>query len=317
MMKHALTPLATKLLGAAALVLAPSAAIAAEENGNEGARYKLADRTFSTAKSDAILGQGSALAALLGQQGVAVREAPSALPQPSSSFAANDRPNPYFQRAAVTSAAHPSRPDVFGTIALEVGSTPFDSRWSAVERRPVIGAARYYASQLRGMRQADALDLVNRYVNQRVAFTEDRAQFGRADRWLAASETLSRGRGDCEDYAIAKMQMLRAAGFAAEDLYLVVLKDLVRRADHAVLVVRANGRFHVLDNGTDRILDAADIADYRPILTYSAGKAWTHGYQRFGRPLAPLTVASYQAPLKDGQRVALADIMPVRPAANR
>ena len=45
-----------------------------------------------------------------------------------------------------------------------------------------------------------------------------------------------------------------------KDLYLVVLKDLSRRADHAVLVVRAAGRFLVLDNGTDRIVDSADVA---------------------------------------------------------
>ena len=320
MMKHAPIPLAAKLLGAAALVLAPSAAFAADETQREGARFQLAERTFSTAKSDAILGQGSALAALLGKQGVAVREAPRSLPQPAN-YASAERPaggNPYFTNAALDRSAHPSRPDVFGTVAIEVGATPFDTRWQSVERRPVTGNARAYASRLRYVPEERALDLVNRYVNGRVAFTEDRAQFGRADRWLAASDTLARGRGDCEDYAIAKLQMLRAAGFDSRDLYLVVLKDLVRRADHAVLVVRSGGRFHVLDNGTDRVLDAAEIADYRPILTYSAGKAWTHGYQRHDRPdFPPVTLANYRPALKDGQRVALADIMPVRPAADR
>ncbi|MBW0145859.1 transglutaminase-like cysteine peptidase [Sphingomicrobium clamense] len=317
MIKHAPISLALKLSSAAALLLAPSAALAEDDAGKNGAQFQLAERTFSSAKSDAILGQGSALAALLGKQGVAVREAPARLPAPAS-YAAYDRPTPYVQRAAIDRRAHPSRPDLFGTVALEVGKTPFDQRWAAVERRPVYGAAARYARGLRGMNEATILDRVNRYVNGRVAFTEDRAQFGRADRWLSAGETFSRGRGDCEDYAIAKMQMLRAAGFASDDLYLVVLKDLVRRADHAVLAVRSGGRFQVLDNGTDRIVDAADIADYRPILTYSAGKAWTHGYQRYDRPdFPPVNIASYMPALQDGQRVALADIMPVRPAANR
>ena len=97
------------------------------------------------------------------------------------------------------------------------------------------------------------LEAVDWYVNKRVRFVEDQADWGRPDVWSAASETLGRGRGDCEDYAIAKMAMLRQAGFADRDLYLVVLKDLVRRADHAVLVVRAGGHMYVLDNGTDRV----------------------------------------------------------------
>ena len=65
---------------------------------------------------------------------------------------------------------------------------------------------------------------------------------GVADRWSAADDTLARGRGDCEDYALAKLAMLRRAGFADRDLYLVLVKDLARRADHAVLVVRSDGK---------------------------------------------------------------------------
>jgi predicted transglutaminase-like cysteine proteinase len=117
--------------------------------------------------------------------------------------------------------------------------------------------------------------------------------------WSVAGETLRRGRGDCEDYAIAKLQMLRHAGFADRDLYLVVVKDLVRRSDHAVLVVRAEGRMLLLDNGTDRIADAASAQDYRPVLSFAAGHVWTHGYQRSQPPVtiaeatpAPVVTAS-------------------------
>ena len=75
------------------------------------------------------------------------------------------------------------------------------------------------------------------------------------------------------------MQMLRAAGFADRDLYLVVLRDLVRRSDHAVLVARASGRMVVLDNGTDELLDTDRVKDYRPILTFASYGEWTHGYR--------------------------------------
>jgi len=131
---------------------------------------------------------------------------------------------------------------------------------------------------------------VNNYVNARVRFVDDRVQFGVADRWLMPSETLARGQGDCEDFALAKRAMLRTAGVAERDLYLVVLKDLSRRADHAVLVVRAAGRFLVLDNGTDRIVDSSDVQDYKPMLTFAAaGRTYTHGYRR---DVPPVTYAA-------------------------
>ena len=59
----------------------------------------------------------------------------------------------------------------------------------------------------------------------------------------------------------------------------MIAKDLVRRADHAVLVVRAGGHMFVLDNGTDRLLDSESVSDYRPVLTFAANGAWTHGYR--------------------------------------
>ena len=177
--------------------------------------------------------------------------------------------------------------------------TPLDYRWRKVERARVSGAPAAFASALRDRPALDRLDAVNRYVNSRVTFTDDLRQYRTADLWSAAGETLRRGRGDCEDYAIAKLQMLRHAGFADRDLYLVVVKDLVRRADHAVLVVRAEGRMLLLDNGTDRIADAATAQDYRPVFSFAAGRVWTHGYQRSQPPVtiaeapaAPIVTAS-------------------------
>jgi hypothetical protein len=43
-------------------------------------------------------------------------------------------------------------------------------------------------------------------------------------------------------------------------------------------VVRSEGRFWLLDNNTDRLVDASGANDYRPILSYGAGGKWLHGY---------------------------------------
>jgi predicted transglutaminase-like cysteine proteinase len=249
----------------------------------------VASASFS--KAEAILGGTSRLAAILTEQQGGPAPAvprPAALSIPQVSYGAlateNRLPSP-----AVTSG----RPDLFGSVALSVRRTPLDGRWRKVARSGVGGAAAEFAGNLRERSAAERADEVNRYVNARVSFVDDIRQYGRDDLWTAAAETLRRGRGDCEDYAIAKLQMLRAAGVADRDLYLVIVKDLVRRSDHAVLAVRAGERMLILDNGSDVIADAEAVRDYRPILTFAAGGAWTHGYRR---ELPSFRVASAQVP---------------------
>ena len=231
----------------------------------------------SQSKSEAILGGApSALAAIHAQQSG----------QPVATFrqaVAPSSPGNFYRRAFVSNvreSVSADRPDIFNSVALSIGRSPLDARWNQVAGAGVNGTAAAFAASLRAQGIFAKLEAANSYVNARVRFVDDRVQFGTVDRWMAASETLARGRGDCEDFAIAKRALLRAAGVPERDLYLVVLKDLTRRADHAVLVVRANGRFLVLDNGTDRIVDSSDVADYKPVLTFTAGHTYTHGYRR-------------------------------------
>ena len=69
------------------------------------------------------------------------------------------------------------------------------------------------------------IDAVNRMVNSAVLYASDMVQHGVADLWSAPLATLSSGRGDCEDYAIAKYVLLRESGLAAEDLRLLLVHD--------------------------------------------------------------------------------------------
>jgi predicted transglutaminase-like cysteine proteinase len=260
----------------AALALIPASASAQA--------YAAASLTWS--KSEAILGAPSALQAILAQQHAAPR-----LPVAPASYSAPLVTRAVLREPPSDEGIHSGRPDVFGTVALRVGRTPLDARWHAVEHVPVTGSAARFAESFKHAVPLKQLEAVNWYVNGRVQFEDDVRHFGRADVWSSANDTLRSGRGDCEDYAIAKMQMLRAAGFPDRDLYLVVLRDLVRRADHAVLVARAAGRMVVLDNGTDELVDTDKVSDYRPILTFASYGEWTHGY-RIDR--APVYIAENQ-----------------------
>jgi predicted transglutaminase-like cysteine proteinase len=260
---------------ALALALFATAATAAPATAQVAPAYA------SFSKTEAILGAPSALAAILASQSAARVPVATAAPSPAS-------PGPYLRTATYSIPRSPislDRPDVFGTVALSVSRTSLDRRWAKVSHGPVGARATAYAASIAKLSPSAQLDAVNRFVNQRVSFTNDITQFGVSDQWMPAGETLRRGRGDCEDFAIAKLQMLRRAGFSDKDLYLVILRDLARRADHAVLVVRAEGRLLVLDNGTSRIVDSEMIADYRPILTFSGNRVWTHGYRRAAPPM--------------------------------
>ena len=74
------------------------------------------------------------------------------------------------------------------------------------------------------------------------------------------------------------MALLAGAGVRRADMYLTIARDLARNADHALLVVKSEGRFWLLDNNTDILADASAANDYRPILSYSSGGKWLHGY---------------------------------------
>ena len=182
-------------------------------------------------------------------------------------------------------------PHLFGSVALAVGATPLDAMWRRASA-PARNLGRWTAP-LRSMEDDGAetvLRNVNAWVNGQIEYTRDRPRNGRADHWQAASESLRRGRGDCEDYALAKMALLASLGFDRDDLYLVLVRDLVRRADHAVLAVRLDGRMVVLDNVTDTLLDGNAMQDYRPVMSYSASGRWIHGVA--APTPAPVQIAS-------------------------
>lgn len=242
----------------------------------------------NASKSDAIIGAPSQLAAIMAAQSTGIA---AAIATPLRASVAVQPATPFARLPAVAAvAASALRPDVFNSVALPIGHSPLDDRWNRVAATGVSGRAETFVAGLHGNDERSRIEAVNAYVNARVAFTSDSRLFGVADRWSSANDTLARGRGDCEDYALAKLAMLRRAGFADRNLYFVVLKDVARRADHAVLVVRSEGRFLVLDNGTDRVRDTSELVDYKPVLTFTAGQRFTHGYRRSIAP--PVVLAS-------------------------
>ena len=86
------------------------------------------------------------------------------------------------------------------------------------------------------------LDAVNRDVNRRIKPATDMDLYGVVEHW-----TLPVDKGDCEDYALLKRQILISKGWPSSSLLMTVVRD--ERGDgHAVLTARTKGGDYILDN---------------------------------------------------------------------
>ncbi len=199
--------------------------------------------------------------------------------QPALGFATHlDKPAPQLGTTVLLPPVSSAPDDYLASKRLIVKRTSFDRDWnrvrsSGIGRKALAGISR----SPEGVHKSE-LDAINAWANGSIRYVEDRELYGEADHWATANETLRRRAGDCEDIAIVKMQMLAAHGVRREDMHLVIARDLVRSADHAMLVVKVDGQYWLLDNNTDTALDARQGYDYRPILSFSQNTKWIHGY---------------------------------------
>lgn len=121
---------------------------------------------------------------------------------------------------------------------------------------------------------------INRAFNLAIRPVSDRAQYGVEDYWSSPLATLAAGAGDCEDYAIAKFVALRAAGVAADDLRLIIIRETATGDDHAVVAARFEGHWRVLDNRTFVMIEDSGFDKYRPLFAIDA-----EGAKRFEQPM--------------------------------
>ena len=80
--------------------------------------------------------------------------------------------------------------------------------------------------------------------------------------WTSPLSALAAGVGDCKQYAVLKYAVLEDAGFAPDDLRLVVVRVKSLRNSHAVLAVRHAGQWFILDNRTLAVVESRKLLDY-------------------------------------------------------
>lgn len=194
----------------------------------------------------------------------------------------------------------------FGSVALSFGKLPAAARMRALEAElknpfacadePCRARARLIADFVGEPQDPRALvQRVNRAVNGLVAYRSDRDGYGTMDYWAGPRETLARGYGDCEDFAMLKMAVLAAGGIDPRDMSLVVLRDRSRQVYHAVLAVRIGGENLVLDNLDRAVRRDTELAHYQPLFSVSAGKGSIHGWRTGRAPVAMASLGSLAA----------------------
>lgn len=137
-----------------------------------------------------------------------------------------------------------------------------------------------------GATPAQQLERVNAFFNQRIRFETDRQIWGRDDYWASPGELLGAGRGDAEDFAIAKYFTLLALNVPPEALRLVYVRPLgeTRQAAGAVHMVLAHypspdAEPTILDNLRPRPQSARQRTDLQPVFSFNSLGVWEEAAQ--------------------------------------
>jgi len=122
---------------------------------------------------------------------------------------------------------------------------------------------------------------VNDFFNQRIQVGEDQQIWGRPDYWASPGELLGSGRGDSEDFVIAKYFTLLALNIPPEKLRLFYVKPRGEARTtgspvHMVLAYyEASGRDPLLlDNRVGEILPAGKRPDLQPVYSFNSLGVW-------------------------------------------
>lgn len=131
---------------------------------------------------------------------------------------------------------------------------------------------------LTGQAEVAQVTAVNAFVNRRIEYREDPVVWGQVDYWASPLETLEKGMGDCEDFAIAKYFSLTALGVPHRKLRLVYVRAAMGGAPvpHMVLAYYASPDSDplVLDVLVPEVRPASGRTDLTPVFSFNAEGIW-------------------------------------------
>jgi len=126
------------------------------------------------------------------------------------------------------------------------------------------------------------LRLVNDFFNRRIRFGEDQEIWGQSDHWATPMETLGKGAGDCEDFAIAKYFTLLLLNIPDEKMRLIYVQARLGGINssitqaHMVLAYYPTPEAEplILDNLINDLQPASRRPDLLPVFSFNAQGLW-------------------------------------------
>lgn len=106
------------------------------------------------------------------------------------------------------------------------------------------------------------LSHINAFYNK-IMPVLDQTQYKIGDHWATRKEFLIQGKGDCEDYVIAKYFTLIELGFETKDFSLLQVE--YKKQLHLVLTYKNNKEKMVLDNINKKILNINERKDLKAL----------------------------------------------------
>lgn len=138
-----------------------------------------------------------------------------------------------------------------------------------------VSKLKTFVESLRDQPRRNQIEEVNTYMNAH-PYIIDQVNWGQTDYWEIPHE-FEEVNGDCEDYAISKYMALRTLDVPEDDMQIVILQDMnLGGILHAVLAVKYDDEYLVLDNQIKQTMPAKNIYHYRPIYSINETGWWRY-----------------------------------------
>jgi predicted transglutaminase-like cysteine proteinase len=150
------------------------------------------------------------------------------------------------------------------------------------DRTEIAEAWKYMLHELADLPDEEKIKRVSRFFHRNLGQDSDMNIWGVEDYWATPLETMGMGKGDCNDWAIAKYYSLRIAGIDDDSLRLIYTTAEIRSGwssrtePHMVLgyYPEAGSVPLIMDNIDSRVRLASQRRDLRPVFSFNSEGMW-------------------------------------------
>ena len=177
----------------------------------------------------------------------------------------------------LTAQTDPAEP--FGLATAAAPESPLSQTWRQLQsqikaEQPIVAQCRADPLSCRSAPAAEFIAIVaegagyegiarighiNRAANLAIRAVPNGMPDPTGDQWTSPLATLAAGAGDCKQFAVLKYAALEDAGLAPDDLRIVILQLRARPESHAVVAVREEGRWLILDNRSLAVVESSEL----------------------------------------------------------